>query len=328
MEPINTSTIWAQLNTRRERLRTVLQEERPTPQLIQLLKEVDAALSRVESGNYGICELCHESIEQHYLQVEPLVRICLSHLSNEQQRAIERDLQLASQVQASFLPMHDRNLDGWEIAYRYEPVGPVSGDYCDFVKPDPTHDEAYFFLGDVSGKGVAASLLMSQLHAMFRTLLISERELKTIVERANRLFCESTHATDFATLVAGKVTTTGEIEICNAGHCFPLVVQGREIRSIEATGMPLGLFFNAEFSTRTLKLSPGDRLILYSDGLTEARNPSGDEYSEARLSALVAREHSRAAEELAGLCLEDQRKFRAGISKMDDLTIMVLHRTS
>lgn len=327
LDALHTATIRSQLNARRERLRNILQEERPTPQLIQLLKEIDAALSRVESGNYGICEVCHESIETHYLQVEPLVRICLSHLSDEQQRAIERDLQLASQVQASFLPMHDRALNGWEIAYRYEPVGPVSGDYCDFVKPNPASGEAYFFLGDVSGKGVAASLLMSQLHAMFRTLLSSERSLKTIVERANRLFCESTHATDFATLVAGKVSINGEVEICNAGHCFPLVVQDGEIRSIEATGMPLGLFFNAEFTTRSLKFSRGDRLFLYSDGLTESRNHSDDEYSEARLSALVAREHSRTAEELASFCLEDHRKFRAGAPKMDDLTIMVLHRT-
>lgn len=283
-------------------------------------------MERVESGNYGICEVCDEPVESRYLRVEPLVRVCLDHLSPEQQRAVERDLQLASQVQANFLPMHDRKLEGWEIAYRYQPVGPVSGDYCDFVKPANSNGEAFFFLGDVSGKGVAASLLMSQLHAMFRTLLSSELSLKTLVERANRLFCDSTRYTDFATLVCGKISRTGEIEICNVGHCSPLFVERGEIRSIESTGLPLGLFFNAEFTTRKLRLSRGDRLFLYTDGLTESRNNADSEYSEARLSALVAREHERGTEELASLCLDDLTRFRSGASKTDDLTIMILHR--
>lgn len=325
-EALHSGRIKSQLAERRERLRLVLQEERRTPQLIALLKEVDAALERVESGTYGICEFCSDEVEDRYLRVEPLVRICLEHLSAEQKRSVERDLQLASQIQAKFLPMHDRHLEGWEIAYRYQPVGPVSGDYCDFVKPQNSNGDAFFFLGDVSGKGVAASLLMSQLHAMFRTLLSTESSLKALVERANRLFCDSTRYTDFATLVCGRISTSGEIEICNAGHNSPLLVERGEIRSIESTGLPLGLFFNAEYTTRTLQLSRGDRLFLYTDGLTESRNPAGDEYSEARISALVSREHHRAAEELATMSLEDHARFLSGAMRNDDLTIMILQR--
>ena len=95
LDAASSATLRAQLTERRERLRTVLQEERTTPQLIGLLKEVDSALERIETGSYGICEVCHESVEIRYLRAEPLVRVCLGHLSNEQQRAIERDLQLA-----------------------------------------------------------------------------------------------------------------------------------------------------------------------------------------------------------------------------------------
>ena len=327
-ESLNPGRIKSQLAERRERLRTVLQEEHRTPQLIALLKEVDSALERVEGGTYGICEVCNDSIEDRYLRVEPLVRICLEHLSAEQKRSVERDLQLASQVQAKFLPMQDTNLEGWEIAYRYHPVGPVSGDYCDFVKPENGGGNAFFFLGDISGKGVAASLLMSQLHAMFRTLLSTEFTLKNLVERANRLFCESTRYTDFATLVCGKLSGTGEIEICNAGHNSPLLVERGEIRSIESTGLPLGLFFNAEYTTRKLQLSRGDRLFLYTDGLTESRNPAGDEYSEARISSFVAREHHRGTEELADLSLRDHARFLSSAPRLDDLTIMILHRVS
>ncbi len=169
---------------------------------------------------------------------------------------------------------------------------------------------------------------MSQLHAIFRTLVSTERSLKTLVERANRLFCESTHSTNFATLVCGKASLNGEIEISNAGHCYPLVVQAGEIRSIESTGLPLGLFFNAEYQTRKLELSPGDKLFLYTDGFTEARNSSGDEYSEARLSALVAREHRRLPEDLINVSVADLVRFRGDTPKADDLTIMILHRSS
>jgi sigma-B regulation protein RsbU (phosphoserine phosphatase) len=318
-------TLRSQLTARRERLRTVMQEERQTTQLINLLREVDSALERIGANSYGICEVCNDEIEDAYLRAEPLVRICLSHLSEEQRRAVERDLQLAAQVQAQFLPMHETTLEGWEIAYRYEPVGPLSGDYCDFVKPQESSD-AYFFLGDVSGKGVAASLLMSQLHAMFRTLLSTERDLRTLVESVNRLFCNSTHAADYATLVCGRIQATGDIELCNAGHCLPLIVKGGDIQSLDSTGLPLGLFFNAEYRTRTVHLERNDHLLVYSDGVTETRNTDDDEYSEARLSALVVREHHRQADELARVCLEDLARFRGGRPKVDDLSLMILRR--
>lgn len=324
MMPSQTEELKAQLLHRRTRLQEFVSEERKTPQLIQLLQEVESALERLNDGTYGLCEVCHDGIEDRYLQVEPLVRICLSHLSEDQQRAVERDLQLAAEIQVKFLPMRDVKIDGWEISYHYEPLGPVSGDYFDLVKS--LDGGTYFFFGDVSGKGVAASLLASHLHAMFRTLASSEIPLNRLVERANRLFCESTLSANFATLVCGKVTRTGELEICNAGHCYPLVVKGGQIRSIESTGMPLGTFFNAEYQSRKIQFARGDSLFLYTDGLTEARNPAGEEYSEAQLSALVAREAQRLPHDLIKVCIDDHAKFRSGSPKVDDLTIMVLRK--
>jgi sigma-B regulation protein RsbU (phosphoserine phosphatase) len=163
---------------------------------------------------------------------------------------------------------------------------------------------------------------------MFRTLVSSDLPLNKLVERANRLFCESTLATNFATLVAGSVSAQGDVEICNAGHCYPLVVKGGQIRSIESTGMPLGTFFNAEYHSRRLQLSPGDILFLYTDGLTEARNPLDEEYSEAQLSALVTREATRPPRELINVCVEDVTRFRSNSPKVDDMTIMVLRKAA
>jgi phosphoserine phosphatase RsbU/P len=328
MDEQQLAEIRTQLQNRRERLQEFIQEERKTPQLVRLLQDVDMALERINDGTYGICEICKEAIEPRYLHVEPLVKVCLSHLSDAQQRAIERDLELAAEVQVNLLPTRDIRIKGWELGYHYEPVGPVSGDYCDVVVSTSSDGETYFFFGDVSGKGVAASLLVSHLHAMFRSLVASNMPLARLVERANRLFCESTMSSNFATLVCGKVSQSGELEICNAGHCYPLVVKGGQIRSIESTGLPLGTFYNAEYHSRVMRLADNDLLFLYTDGLTEARNPSEEEYSEAQLSALVAREANQPVKGVIDLCVKDWQRFRAGTPKIDDLTIMVLRKRS
>ncbi len=328
MEQALFTEIRSQLVNRRDRLEAFMRQERKTPQLIQLLQDVDTALERLSDGSYGICEVCRTEIEPHYLKVEPLVRVCLSHLSEEQQRSIERDLQLASEIQVNLLPTRNLKVRGWELAYHYEPVGPVSGDYCDVVLSPTCDGETYFFFGDVSGKGVAASLLVSHLHAMFRSLVTSGFPLPRLVEQANRLFCESTLSANFATLVAGKVSPSGDLEICNAGHCFPLIVKGGTIRSIESNGLPLGTFFNAEYHSRATQLADGDFLFLYTDGVTEARNKQEEEYSEAQLSALVSREWNRPPEMLIDSCVKDLQKFRDGTAKNDDLTVMVLRKVS
>lgn len=328
MEEQMVDSIRTQLLHRRDRLQEFIREERKSPQIVKLLQDVDLALERLNDGSYGLCEICHEDIEPSYLRVEPLVTVCLSHLSVEQQRAIERDLQLASEVQVNLLPTRNMKIKGWELGYHYEPVGPVSGDYCDVVPSPSSTGEAYFFFGDVSGKGVAASLLVSHLHAMFRSLVSSNLPLARLVERANRLFCESAMSTNFATLVCGKVSPSGEIEICNAGHCYPLIVKGGKIRSIESNGLPLGTFFNAEYHSKVTQLADNDFLFLYTDGLTEARNPKDEEYSEAQLSALVAKEWQLTPEKLIDSCVNDCSRFRAGAGKMDDLTIMVLRKVS
>ena len=152
------------LRERRDKLQQTIAGSTDAEQLIKLLHEVDAALDRIDAGSYGICELCNGQIEEKYLRADPIARICLSHLSEEQQRAIERDLSLASSIQGRLLPTAVTHLPGWEIVHHYEPLGLVSGDFCDVVRSDTNPAEAFFLFGDVSGKGVAASLLMSHLH--------------------------------------------------------------------------------------------------------------------------------------------------------------------
>jgi sigma-B regulation protein RsbU (phosphoserine phosphatase) len=311
-----------QLIDRQQRLEAAIVNIGESAQLRNLLHEVDTALERLSNGSYGLCEVCHDPIERDRLISDPLVRFCLDHLTPGEQQALERDLHLAAQIQEKLLPEPDFAVHGWQVALHYEAFGPVSGDYCDLV--DGEENSLYFMLGDVSGKGVAAAMLMTQLHAMFRTLISLRLSVCQLVERANHLFCESTLPMHYATLVCGKATWSGEVEICNAGHLPILWRRAGDVQSIKATGLPIGVFSNQEFSSTKLPLAPGDSLLLYTDGLSEARNSSGDEYGIERLSDLVSNGQPAGPRALINRCLEDLKRFQARAPKIDDLTMMAI----
>jgi len=290
----------------------------------RLLKEVDSALERMDKGTYGLCKVCHEPIEAERLIADPLLQFCLEHLTPNQQRALEADLKLARQIQEKLLPERDLTHGDWDVSFHYEPAGLVSGDYCDLI---PAKEGAlYFILGDVSGKGVAASLLMAHLHAMFRSLMAFDLPLVKIVEQASRVFCESTLPTHYATLVCGKASPSGEVEISNAGHPPGLWVQNGKIESIAATGLPIGAFCDERFSVKKLNLSKGDFLFFYSDGLSEARSEAGIEYGQDRISERIKKSFQLSSSEIIKASLDDLIAFSGGATHQDDLTIMAIRR--
>ena len=160
----------------------------------------------------------------------------------------------------------------------------VSGDYCDLV---PHGNDLYFMLGDVSGKGVAASMLMSNLHAMFRALVPAGLPLPELVERANRIFCGSTLPTQYATLICRKGQTLRRRGNIQQRPSFASTCKLHGVRAIEANTVPVGLFCDQKFSSTHVQLSPGDSLVLFSDGLTESLGADGSEYGSQRLAALL-----------------------------------------
>src|SRR5260370_10080929 len=149
-----------QLMTRREKLQNAIARSQ-TANMVQLLEQVDKALERVDNGKFGVCEACDGTVETPRLLADPLARLCLDCLKPSEQRALEQDLELAARIQAGLLPQRDLQAAGWRISYHYQPAGMVSGDYCDLIQHDRDLD---FMVGDVSGKGVAASMLMANLH--------------------------------------------------------------------------------------------------------------------------------------------------------------------
>ena len=322
MATLEVTFLQNQLEVRKQRLEQAIALAPQNSSLAGLLREVDSALQRMDKGTYGFCETCHDPVEQDRLLADPLVRYCLDHLTERERAALQRDLDLASDVQRNLLPRAGLRAGCWETSYHYAPLGPVSGDYCDLI---PSDGQLFFVLGDVSGKGVAASMLMTQLHALFRSLTGLALPLGQIVTQANRVFCESALAGQYATLVCGQAKPTGEVEIHNAGHWPAIVVGHGGVLRIESTGLPLGMFHEGEFSATRLQVEPDDTLFLYTDGLTEARNSDG-EYGVDRVAHLVRQQAARTPAELIAACLDDLRVFGGAESLQDDLTLLAIRR--
>ncbi len=314
-----------ELEERRGRLR---QAQGLLPQdrgIARLLSEVDDALSRLDNGTYGLCETCHEPVEEERILANPLLRFCLDHLTPDERNALQEDLQTAAGIQRSLLPKPQLGLPGWEIAFHYEPAGPVSGDCCDVFAPEGASGELVFVFGDVAGKGVSAAILMSHLQATFRSLP-AQLPVATLVERANRIFRSSSFSRTFATLVCGRVSSTGSLEICNAGHCLPLVRSAGRVHSIAPTGLPLGTFYSSHYGSQKLQLGAGDAVLLYTDGLSETRNETGEEYGTGRIEDILLGGSSLSARDLLMVCLEDCAFYRGRQARADDVSVLVLIR--
>jgi phosphoserine phosphatase RsbU/P len=324
MGTVEINFLHRQLEERKRRLETVMALSPDDANVNALLSEVDSALDRFAAGTYGLCEACHDTVERDRLLADPLIRYCLDHLSAHERASLQRDLDLASELQRRLLPPADLNVDVWETSYHYAPIGPVSGDYCDLY---PCNGQLYFMLGDVSGKGVAASMRMTQLHALFRSLIGMGLALQEIVVHINRFLCDSALAGQYATLVCGRANAGGNVEIFNAGHLPVIAFQEGDVRLLQSTAFPLGMFREALFPSAGLQLCGDDMLFLYTDGISEASGEGG-EYGIDRLSNLVARHAPCCAAAMIAACLDDLRGFAGATSGTDDVTLLAIRHAN
>lgn len=323
MEAEVLKSIKNQLVERRQKLQTSARQLNDNHDLYNLLREVDSALERIDHGSFGKCEICHDEIEKDRLLVDPLIKVCLDHLTYDQQKALESDIEYAVKIQRGLLPQNNIKLNGWDFSYYYNPAGPVSGDYCDLI---PNKDGSFsFVLGDVSGKGIAASLMMSHLHALIRSLLLFDLPVNEIVNKANRLFCESAVSSNYATLVFGRAKPNGETEISIAGHNPPLLMQGGDVISLKATGVPVGLFCESKYDVHKINLTRGDSLLLYSDGLTESAL-NDIEYGEKRVKDQFLKAAGQPPKSIIKMLLSDHKEYLNDTKPSDDVTIAVIKR--
>ncbi|MEQ1765240.1 MAG: SpoIIE family protein phosphatase [Pyrinomonadaceae bacterium] len=315
------SMLHEQLLDRRQRLESARTSIGGHEDFSRLLGEVDAALLKFESGGFGVCIDCHDPIEPERLLSDPLMTVCIGCLSDKQRASLEDDLQLAADIQRGLLPKSGIACDHWNVDFAYHPASIVSGDYVDIIERG---DEFFFILGDVSGKGMAASLLMSNLHAIFHSLVPTGMPLDELMSRANHLLCESSLANQYATLVLGKANRQGEVELTNAGHLAPVVIKNGMIGELNHSGLPLGMFCSAEFEVNKVKLDSGDSLLLFTDGVTETMNIDGAEYGTCGLFEAIGAGDDPTPAGRIKHSLSHIDGFRGSAPRHDDLTILAL----
>lgn len=238
------------------------------------------------------------------------------------------ELEVAGKVLHGLLPHHLPRLEGLEAAAVYEPCSSVGGDYYDFV---PLGEDRWgIAVGDVAGKGLPAALLVAALRASIFSLAHSSLALRAILARTNRLLYESVGETRYATLFYGVLDVPlRRIVYINAGHAPPILVRANgAVEMIHAGGLPVGLFPAPRYFEQDLQLGAGDLLALYTDGITESADRSGDLFGRDRLADLLRRERDRGtpAAEISDLILKTARRFRGGAPDDDSTAVLLRAR--
>jgi sigma-B regulation protein RsbU (phosphoserine phosphatase) len=237
----------------------------------------------------------------------------------------EHELKVAASIQQSLLPASRYSGRGFAVAASSVPCRAIGGDFFDYFHL-PRGGFA-FVLGDVAGKGPPAALLASLLQGIFTANALRDGTPAGLLSQANEALVRRAIEARFATAVYGVLDRRGRLTYCNAGHNPPLLVGRTGVRRLECGGMVVGAFEGAVFDDDTQQLEPGDVLVAYSDGLTEARDPRGEEFGEERLLSCVKAHCTLSATDLMECLLATVHQFSEGTAQTDDLTMLVLSYT-
>jgi len=256
------------------------------------------------------------------------IRVENARLTEEQmtRERLEREQQVASEIQQRFLPATAPLVTGYELQGISFPCYEIGGDYYDFIQREG--GKLVVALGDVSGKGTAAALLMSSLHAAVHAQADIHDSLVKTISAVNRYLVESIPPNRFVTLFYAELDPKdGALAFLNAGHNPPLIVHaGGTMEQLAAGGLPLGIMTNADFREGRTQLHPGDVLVIYSDGVSEATNPSGEEFGPTRLYEVVARNLDASAGGIRDRIESALTKFCQGTPAADDITLVICKR--
>ncbi|HJU93316.1 MAG TPA: SpoIIE family protein phosphatase [Pyrinomonadaceae bacterium] len=239
---------------------------------------------------------------------------------------LERELALASEIQQRFQPTAPPHVQGYELQGISFPCYEIGGDYYDFIERDD--GRLVIALGDVSGKGTAAALLMSSLHAAIHAQSASHNTLSATISAVNRYLADNIPANRFVTLFYAELDPeSGALSFLNAGHNPPLIVHSAgTVEQLASGGLPLGIKPDAEYREGRTQLQQGDVLVIYSDGVTEAVSPTGEEFGATRLYEVVSRNIEASAAGIRDRIESSLTKFAQGTSAADDITLVIVKR--
>ena len=241
-----------------------------------------------------------------------------------QRAKVNREIEIAREVQERLFPQEMPELPGATVAGHCRPALGVGGDYYDVLTLED--GRVGLAIGDVSGKGIAAALLMASLRASLRGVTLdSPRDFANLMHKVNRLVYEASASNRYATFFfAAFDPNTRRLECVNAGHNPPVLLRNGKVLRLEADGPVVGLLPFAPYTEQALTLEPGDLLILYTDGISEAMTNDDEEWGEDRMIASASAIRSQSADDVLQAMFKDADAFTAGAPQHDDMTLLVL----
>jgi serine phosphatase RsbU (regulator of sigma subunit) len=283
-------------------------------------KDLEVKLEEVQ-------QLSKEMLEQERTAAE-------LKLQNEQERArralMEQELSLAADIQKGLFPEKLPAIEGYEVAARNRPARLCGGDYYDVISGDETRngDGSYLLcVADVAGKGLDASLLMSNMQATLRALSGHVQSLVELALQINERLYEASPSNKFVTAILLDINAaTGVGKYVNAGHNPCLLLHGGKVELLESTGLPLGMLPQAEFAEATFQMRAGDMLALYSDGVPEAYNEREQEWGDDKLQQCLSAATGDSAEAIVNKVFTELDQFAGTAAQHDDITLLVVKR--
>lgn len=257
------------------------------------------------------------------------IKIANARLVEErlEKRRMEEELKIASEIQMRLLPSCPPPVLGFQICAYSIPSREIGGDYYDYIERK-RQGRLALTLGDVSGKGTGAALMMSSLHAAVRAQALTDRPIREMMANLNDYIVENSPENKFLTLFYGELDpTTGDLFYANAGHNQPILVRASgAVERIEATGVPIGILPEQTYDEGCVRLWPGDVLVVFSDGITESIDMMGQEFGEDRLVDVVRRNLTASAGKLRDRIDEALSRFVGSAPSVDDMTLLILRR--
>jgi serine phosphatase RsbU (regulator of sigma subunit) len=244
-----------------------------------------------------------------------------------EKQKIEKEMALAREIQRALLPDGDPSIEGWDIAGINIPCLTVGGDYFDYV--DRGEGKHWLTIADVSGKGTGPALLMASIQAGLHVLAgLGAISLEDLAGRLNGIVYRSTETNRYVTAFFSCLDcATGELEYVNAGHCYPILLRRTgAVERLKEGGPVVGIFPELEVSCGRTTLERGDLLVMYTDGLSETRNPEGEEFEDDRILAALRGMVGRPSREIVARLVAGVRVFAADAGLSDDLTLMVVQK--
>jgi sigma-B regulation protein RsbU (phosphoserine phosphatase) len=301
---------------------------------IIFISALDEIQDKVKAFTVGGVDYITKPFQLEEVLARVETHLALRNLQKRLQDAnarFEKELALAGEIQASFLPGETPDIPGWQLAATLIPARETSGDFYDLI---PLLNGRFgLVVADVTDKGTGAALYMALSRTLIRTYVVEyDTQPELAFKVAHRRILEDTNTKQFVTVFYGILDpTTGTLTYCNAGHNPPYLfsANGDEtVQELDNTGPPLGLrmFKDMTWERRTAQLAPGDLLVLYSDGITEAQDGQEEFFEEERLLELGQANLGRSAQEVQDTILAEVDRFVGDAPQVDDITLMVLAR--